>query len=266
MRAWCAIRKGPLYRHEAFVAGLKAIGCEVREGYPAAPDQCDLLVMWNRYDVGHQIASRVEKCGGTVLVAENGYLGFGGSSPKFDMVAGRSDSTFALARGGHNGQGWTPDGTGRFEQLGVDVKPWRPSGRHVLVCANRSFGIPGRMMPMTWPSDVAAQLRSIQKRPVVLRNHPGNDAPKRPLAQDLANAWAVVVWSSSAGAHALAAGIPVLCAAPFWILKAASGRLDEVDAPPRPERGPHFERLAWAQWTLEEIASGRPYRLLLEKA
>lgn len=267
MRAWCAIRKGPLYRHEAFVEGLKRIGCELHEGYPAmCAGDCNLLVIWNRYDASHQAACAVEKAGGVVLVAENGYLGPGGSSPKFDVVDGRVEALyFALARGGHNGQGiWPHEGAERFEQLGVPLKPWRTTGEYVLVCANRSFGIPGRMMPIEWPQRVVERLRGETNLPVRLRSHPGNGKPTRPLEEDLAGARAVVVWSSSAGAHALAAGIPVVCEAPYWILKgAACATLAQALRGELPERRTHFWRMAWAQWTLAEIASGEPFRRLL---
>lgn len=268
MKTWCTIRPGPLYRHEAFVQGLKAAGHEVHLGRPASVSQCELLVIWNRYDVMHDLACAVEAHGGRVIVAENGYLGAGGTAPKWDVVKGPGDGHYyALAMKGHNGQGRWPEGDGsRWDALGIELKPWRERGEHVVVLANRSFGIPGRMMPMDWPTKVVDRLRSLTQRRVVLRSHPGNDEPQRPLQADLANAWAAVVWSSSAGAHALVAGIPVICEAPYWILKGAAGTdLRQIDAPPTPERRPHFERLAWAQWTLKEIASGEPFLRLLEE-
>lgn len=256
MRAWCALRKGPLYRHEAFVAGLKAAGCTVEMGLPARPEWCDVLLIWNRYDSGHQAALAVEKRGGTVLVAENGYLGAGGTSPKHDVLDGPNDSHYyALAKGGHNGQGrWPLAYEWRFPRLGVPLKPWRTEGKHVLICANRSFGIPGRMMPMDWPTKTLAKFKNEQRLPVILRNHPGNDRPQRPLAADLEHAAACVIWSSSAGVHALVAGVPVICEAPYWICKGANEQ----------DREQALESMAWAQWTLAEIASGKPIELLLE--
>jgi hypothetical protein len=74
-----------------------------------------------------------------------------------------------------------------------------------------------------------------------------------------------VVWSSSAGVHALLEGIPTFCEAPFWIAKEAAAG-GSIDAPVMPERAPVFERLAWAQWTLQEIENGEPFRRLLPAA
>jgi hypothetical protein len=36
-----------------------------------------------------------------------------------------------------------------------------------------------------------------------------------------------------------------------------------VDTPSLPDRLPHFERMAHAQWTLSEIQTGEPFRRLL---
>lgn len=266
MKAYCLIRPGPLYRREAFMSGLAAAGLDAKFGAPPGVSADVVLVIWNRYDTNHMLALQVERAGGTVIVAENGYLGAGGTSPKFDVTKGpQPGHYYALAKGGHNGQGTWPDGNGsRWERLGIELKPWREAGDHVLVLPNRSFGIPGKMMPPDWPQRAVERLGRMTKRPVRLRPHPQNDEPKRHLSEDLKNAWMAVVWSSSAGLHALAAGIPVLCEAPQWIGKAAAatGLVDEGE--PLPERLAMFQRMAWAQWTLEEIASGGPIRRLLD--
>jgi hypothetical protein len=93
----------------------------------------------------------------------------------------------------------------------------------------------------------------------------GGKVPPRSLQDDLDGAWAVVVWSSSSGVHALADGIPTFVEAPYWVMKgaAASGT---VDAPVMPEREPHFESMAWQQWRLEELETGEPFRQVLSAA
>ncbi len=295
MRAYCLIREKPWYRREAFIAGLKAAGMEVLLRQPDRPGPDCVLVIWNRYAGNHDLALRVEAAGGRVWVCENGYLGRGGVSPKFDVHPGgpKPESYYAIAEGWHNGRGrWPVGGPERFAALGVTLQPWRPSecrvmndeggpasagdhpssliphpsahdDRHVLVCPNRSFGVGEQMMHPDWAERCAEGLKQRTRRPVRIRRHPGNDAPKRPLAEDLKGAWAVAIWSSGAGVHALIEGIPVFCAAPYWILKgaAASG---PIEAPVTPERLSHFERLAWAQWSCEEIAAGVPFRRLLQ--
>ncbi len=253
------------YRHDAFSAGLRAAGYEVKTGGWNAARAGDVLLIWNRYGQYHEQAGKFEKAGGTVIVAENGYLG----------VDENCHQLYAMARHGHNGAGdWPVGGPERFAALGVDLAPWRASGGHILVCPNRSFGMPGNIMPPDWGNDVRRRLAKVTKREIRLRPHPGNSAPRKPLAEDLAGAWACVIWSSSAGVHALAAGIPVVCEAPFWICKpAVLDRVADVEAldltQPWERMGADatrleaMRRLAWAQWRLSEIQSGEAFRRLL---
>lgn len=269
MRAYCLVRPQPAYRRDAFVAGLRAAGLEVASGMPDAQQaRGSVVVIWNRYGESHQLAQRVEQAGGRVLVAENGYLGVGGRSPKYESGA---DNYYALAEGYHNGGGrWPcPDGAERWARLGIALQPMRRADGHILVCPNRSFGVPERMMPPDWPERTADRLRKKFGK-VRVRSHPGNDAPKVPLAEDLKDASVVVVWYSSAGLHAMIAGVPVVAASPHWIGRSAAfesveaalgGEWDAAELDAR--RLATMQRLACAQWTAAELASGEPFRRLL---
>jgi hypothetical protein len=265
VRAFSMLRREPWYRREAFERGLARAGYEVVAGAPAGATPGDVVLIWNRYGHWHETALHVERAGGAVLVAENGYLGKGGSSPKFDVHPGGPQPAhyYALGVGWHNGRGgWPSGGPERLNALGVELAPWRTDGEHVLVAPNRSFGVGEQVMPADWAERTAARLRAQTKRPVRIRAHPGNNRPARGVEQDLQGAWAVVVWSSSVAQHALAAGIPTFIEAPWQIVKGA-GASGPVDAPVTPERRPVFERMAWAQWALEEIETGEPFRRLM---
>lgn len=257
-RAWCLIREQPHYRREAFVAGLCAAGYAVASGNPNAIAAEDVVVIWNRYGSAEVVAQRAEAAGARVIVAENGYLGSDAAGRQF----------YALALGAHNGGGkWPADDGARWRALGIELAPWQEAGGHVLVCPNRPFGQRGFEMPQDWAERAVQRLRTRTTREVRLRAHPGNwqtEPPKVPLAADLEGAHAMVIWASSAGVHALLAGVPVIYEAPWWILARSAGRdWREVDAPPRLDRLKGFQRLACAQWTVEEIASGEPFRQLL---
>jgi hypothetical protein len=263
LRAWSLIRPEPAYRRDAFLAGLAAAGYAVTDGAPTFPvKHGDVLVIWNRYFDREVLADRFEAAGGTVLVAENGY------------VRGRHDGGeyYAVAVHGHNGAGrWHVGGPERWQALGVELKPWRePGDGHVLVAPNRPFGQRGFAMPAGWGERTADELRRVTRRQVRLRMHPGNSRPAVPLADDLRGAHCAVIWSSSVGVRALIEGIPVICAAPAWICKGAAhqdwqeARLAHVDMDERRARALHA--LAWAQWSVDEIASGEPFRRLLLSA
>lgn len=268
-RAYIEIRHAPHYRRDAFVAGLRVAGFLVQESLPTqppAPD--DVLVIWNRYSDKEVAADKWEKQGGQVLVAENGYCG--------RDAQGRQH--YALALHGHNGSGqWYEGGPERWDALGIALQPWRERGETVLVCPNRNFGMRGLAMPYGWEKDIVARLRKRTSRPIRVRPHPNGSAPSRPLADDLNDAHCVVIWSSSCGVHALIAGVPVVAESPWWICKSAAlddlKYIDSLNGPGPWEnmgaivtRRQALQRLAWAQWTIEEIADGTAFSHLLRPA
>jgi hypothetical protein len=267
--AYNLLRDRPWYRREAFSRGLRAAGYAVRECNPVSVSVGDVLLIWNRYGTWEAEARRFEQAGGTVLVAENGYIGRGGTVPKFAVHTAqgpRPDDYYALGLGHHNDdRAWVAGGPERWPLLGLEIKPWRTEGRHVLILPNRPFGERGRAMPDGWAEKAASRIRGETDREVMVRAHPGNDAPKRPLSADLEGAWAAVVWSSSAGVHALLSGIPVFCAGPYWSMKSAAST-GTVEDPTLPDRARAFHRLSWGQWTCAEIESGRPFARLLSAA
>jgi hypothetical protein len=258
-RACCLIREQPHYRREAFVSGLKAAGYEVTTQL-RDPQPGDLLVGWNRYGTVEDAAPKFERVGGRVLIVENGYIG--------KDHLGRQ--LYAIAEGQHNGAGkwhWRAD-TRRFHDLRIPVAAWRDGGNHLLVTAQRGIGSRSMASPHRWAEDCARRLAQRTKRPVRIRNHPEcRENPSRtPLEEDLAGAHAVVTWASGAAVRAIIAGIPVFYEAPHWILEGAARKgIDDIENPWTGDRTPHLERMAWAQWTVEEIASGVPFRTLLQK-
>lgn len=265
MRAYCLIREAPVYRRDAFNIGLARAGYEVINSLPReAIYPGDVLCIWNRYREFHDVATQFENAGHAVIVAENGYIGPHGISPHGMLLR----AWFALARSFHNDDTVIAEGdASRWNALGVELQPWHQDGGHILVCPNRSFGTPGRFMPIGWGDDVAQRLKKFTKREVRIRPHPGNNPPAKLLAEDLAGAHACVIWASSAGVHALIAGVPVICEAPFWICKSAAYDSLDFVLTEKPEydidRERALRRLAWAQWSLAEVESGEALDYLL---
>lgn len=261
--AYCCVKPSVEARFESFCTGLAAAGYRVVTAEPRQPAQVgDVLVTWNKKGPWEAVADRFERQGGTVIVAENGYLGKDESGHQY----------YAIARHGHNGSGeWVSGGGERFERLGVDLKPWRASGSHILVCPNRFIGPKAFLMPQDWVERTVAELQLLTDRPIRVRPHPGHwkrlkQHPDIGLATDMAGAFACVIWASSAGVKALMWGIPVICTAPWWICKQAAGsKLSEINSPPMPDRLPAFERMSWAQWTMKEIEAGIPFCHLLDQ-
>lgn len=268
MWAWNLTRRDDHYRHGAFSAGLKAHGYQVRVDDPSGFGPDDVLLIWNRYSVWDSIATRFAAAGGTVLVVENGYLGPKGISPH--SMSPRE--WYAIGRGFHNDSAAVRSGgPERFAALGVELKPWRQvNGGHILLCPNRCFGTPGRIMGPEWPTKMTRELRAVTGREVRFRPHPGNEAPRVPLAADLKNCYAMVIWNSSVGIQAMIEGIPVYSFAPNWICKPAAidTPMADIEAIPL---GPIQEQMrltalahmAWGQWHFDEVASGTAFSWVL---
>lgn len=232
MRAWLNLRHADSDRARAFTKGLERVGYTVVHGITASPADGDAMVTWNR--IGHaDYAARVFGDRGLpVIVAENATWG--------NDFCGRRWLT--LARKFHNTAGMFPvGGVERWDDLGVEFEPWRTEGETVVL-PQRGIGPAQVAMPRGWPYGIKGRVRL----------HPGQRQAKE-LKDDLANAGKVITWGSGAAVKALMWGIPVEAHMPNWI-----GAQDNTDT----GRLDMMRRLAWAQWTTDEIQDGTPFARL----
>jgi hypothetical protein len=146
--------------------------------------------------------------------------------------------------------------------LRVKMQPWRRDGRHVLLALpGASFGRAMGINVRSWLAHIEGRLRILTDRPIVVR-------PKtftKPLAPDLAGAWALVTHSSNVAVDAVIAGIPVFVAAESPA--APVGRTDlDIENPVMPDREAWWASLMNQQFTLPEMASGTAWRLMRQIA
>lgn len=230
------------YRKQTYKSGFESCGYTAIESMQYTPSSDDILLIWNRSKNREHIAKRYEAAGATVLVTENGYIG----------------KTRALAVGHHSGAGAWYQGEGqRWPSLDTDIQPWRDDGDHILVLPQRSIGEDGVAMPRGWEVRIEKHLKTLTDRPIRIRKHPGKDKSKPPtLEDDLEGAWAAVTWGSGAGIKAIIAGVPVFHQLKSWIGADAATTNFDIENPYMPDRLPMLERLAWGQWTWDEIRSG----------
>jgi hypothetical protein len=251
VRAYVAVREAPHYRRDAFCDGLRACGYEIG---PLDPRPGNALLIWNRYGAGHQMALQYEAAGGTVIVAENGYLGreWGGQV------------WYSLALNWNAGAGrWPIGGPERADIFDADWWPWRTGGDYALVLAQRGIGSPPVAQPSGWHQRAAKHLQAMGHR-VVVRGHPGAKQHNETLYPQLAGAKFVVTWGSGAAIKALLYGVPVYHGLPKWIGAPAARPFGKVLGEPfRGDRGEFLTQLAWAMWSVEEIGSGHAFRHLL---
>lgn len=248
-RALNLLRPGLAYRREKFETGLRASGFKVVD-HIHDPRPGDVLLIWNRYGHFHERATVFERAGGTVIVAENGYVR--------DQIDGK---WFALSIGHHAGAGkWNVGGPERWDRLGVELQPWRADGGEDVILGQRGIGEHGIASPPGWAESLLRN--KVGHR---IRQHPGNEPARIPLEEDLRNARCVITWHSAAALSALIMGIPVFTAFDKWVGAQACARISSYPKVKRSDedRLQTFRRLIWAQWELREIENGEAFRFLL---
>ena len=255
------IREQPHYRRDAFDAGLKRAGYKLQAPTARPGTKEDVLCVWNRSASMGSAADAWEARGGTVLVAENGYVGRDTAGRQF----------YALSKHGHNGSGSWPIGdASRWDELGIELKPWcAKEDGHILVPAQRGIGSRSMASPHGWHGKVSGKLRLSQKRPVVVRAHPMGKKPRVPLENELRGAWCTFTWGSAAAVHSLIFGIPVVYDAPHFICEGCCTKgMGSIAAPMMDDekRLAAMRKMAWAQWSVAELESGEPFVHLREVA
>ena len=252
-------RPGRHYRQELFYSGLRKHGYKVIEGPASHPSPEDVLVLWNRFQRDEQVARSYEKAGARVLITENGYIG----------QDDKGQGLFAMAQSQHNGAGsWPIGGPERWEKMHVELNPWRSNGDCLLLLPQRGLGPPGIAMPQRWEQFMIRKLGELTRRSSRLRPHPGLDKSNYEPYKDLRGCWAAVTWGSGAAIKALAEGYPVFHEMPNWIGASAAvfmggKRFKSIEEPFLGDRLPMFGRLAWAQYSSEEVESGFAFSWLL---
>jgi len=248
-------------RHEAILAGLGRCGYGVSRQVGLPRGWRDVLVTWTRHrGWKERHCAAFEAAGGRVIVCEEAYI-----------REIRGARYFALALGDHGGAGRWPDGGAeRWCSFGIDLAPWRTTGAHIVVREQRGIGSTPMASPPLWHDAATRRLRQLTAREIRLRAHPRSRlyparAGRQPsLARMLSNCHAFATWASADAVAALIAGVPVFFNASHWICAGAATRgLSGIESPALPDRLPALERLAWAQWSLAELASGAPFARLL---
>lgn len=205
------------------------------DSYPAADD--DFVVTW-----GYK-----RQYGFPQLVLEAGYI----NGQSGDYVQSRLQFVSTGWNGLH----------GRADPDPLDCPPdrakaflptihsWRKGGDYVLVCDQH----PGDACapPAGWWREARGKFH----HDLLYRPHPLLAPDLRPLSEALENAAACLTWSSTAAVESVLAGVPT------WALDPGSPAWDvaahHMEAPPYTgERVTWLSRLAYRQWTHEELESG----------
>ncbi len=147
----------------------------------------------------------------------------------------------------------------------IKIKPWIKDGSHILVCPpdNIIASLMG-FNECDWLTDVLKKLKNNTDRKILVRSRDKSKVTS--IKQDLANAFALVTWTSNAAVDALLEGVPVFCTGDCgssWM-----GKSDPVNIeyPMYPDnRSEWVLKLLSNQWTFDEMSSGQAWSELNEK-
>lgn len=151
----------------------------------------------------------------------------------------------------HDGLGWSNGH--RFAKLEIEIKPWQPEGKHIVVCPQSDdFMTMVVGKGLHWEKQLPGFTREVRLRSWSR----DKTALAATLEADLVDAYALITWSSAAAITAVLNGIPVVCLGQCAASR-MGGTLEGIDALPKYMNREHWAgTLADNQWTLEEMRSG----------
>lgn len=210
--------------------------------------------------------ARLRQLGHEVFLMERGYLGdrFAWTSLSWNGLNGRAELGPKVDDGGR-----------RFwHHFGHLMRPWNPTGAYALVIGQvpGDASLEGRSL-YSWYDRVSEAAKAIWGLPVCFREHPQAIArgftspvtvPKKlesNLQDAIGNARVVITWNSNTAVESVLAGKPTI------VFDQGSMAWDVTthqmaDVPDEPDRESWAAKLAWKQWTVDEIRSGEAWQFI----
>jgi len=161
---------------------------------------------------------------------------------------------------------------------GVDLKPWRTTGNHILILCQRPKGFNMFTDQEVWLEKTIHRIRKRSQRPIMIRMHPGDGTRFKQIEKiqkkygtsvtisehenirdALVNCWCTVGINSTPNVVAAIEGIPgyVEDTSRSWAADVAFTDLARVDAPPTPDRSEWIHKIANIHWSNDEVRSGK---------
>jgi len=164
--------------------------------------------------------------------------------------------------------------------LGITLKDWRKTGKHILICTQRNGGWSMKGLSVTdWLEKTVSEIKKYSNRPILVRGHPGDkqaakylvDKPGRysisrnqNILDDFRNAWAVVNYNSTPSVAASIEGIPAFVTDPnpktSQAFEVANTDLSKIENPEYKDRQQWIEKLSMCHWHLDEISNGDAWK------
>ena len=231
---------------------------------------CDLAVTWSIYKTrlpstkNREVIHREQKSlGKKVIVIEKGYI----NRNKYYSVGYDSQNGWANFRN----KDMPSD---RFHALGVELKEYRKRGSHILLCGQVPWDTSVQHLDYEeWCRSIVGEIKKHTNRPIIFRPHPlaagaftqiagAKTSNKKTLEEDLEDCWAAVSYNSNALVLAAIKGIPIFACSDGSMALEISEDFVDLDNPKLYNREQWAYNIAYSQWTLDEMRSGRTWKHL----
>ena len=265
---------------EAFIQSLEKAGEEIQLNCNGNSDVTVIWsVLWQGKMKGYQsIWEECQKKNTPVVVLEVGGI--------------KRNETFKVGINGVNREAdfanQTFDGE-RWKKLNIELKPWRSTGDTIIICGQHHRSHQWRNNPTLnlWFEQQINEIRKHTDRPIVIRPHPRNPTgfdiskwknvtkvlPQRDyntvddtdFKETLKQAWAVVNYSSNPAMMSVFNGIPVFVSEQSLCYDVGNTSLSNINNPAMPDRSNWANKLAYTEWTTEEIKQGLPWQRIKKR-
>jgi hypothetical protein len=172
----------------------------------------------------------------------------------------------------------------RKKKLGINAKPWRLEGEHILICCQHDKSEQWRNQDSisVWVEKTINNIRKYSLRKIVVRPHPRCPVKlnrsdvylEKPIKLysthddydlNFRNAWAVVSHSSNPGPRAILAGVPAFVSPSSLAYPVGNTDYSLIESPLMLDRTQWLNDYAHTEHTLDEIRAGIPLNHILRK-
>lgn len=234
--------------------GLRPFSRNPQAFKPKETSTADVAVAMGLARTGRAVRDAYQAIGTPVLVVDSGYI----LRDQGYYQIGWEDLNSLPKTAPHD----------RAQDMGLVVASKRkpvPEG-HILVCAQKPGDNQHNIDVDQWCQDISSQLAQLTSRPVRLRPHPRVQKPKATLQDELAGCHCMVTHNSTAAYEAIMAGVPVICDPCAAYADVCETDLSKVENPycgAKASRQKLMNRVAYGQWTIEEMRSGEALKFIL---
>jgi hypothetical protein len=160
--------------------------------------------------------------------------------------------------------------------------PWRTTGDHILILAQRPKGFNMFTDQDVWLEKTINTIKQHTSRKIVIRMHPGDGTREKQIEKlqkryakdfkhgtmaistyenikdELVNCWCSVGYASTPNVVSVIQGIPVYVEEinKSWAKGIAFNDLSLIENPPMPDRSEWIQQIANIHWSNEEVRSG----------